>query len=263
MRGLGGDGFTLCGGKAGEVFELHRHTGIAAQDRFVAVEEIPVERGKGAGLRAGSSIGVKGAGAAIVAHALDVFARGDIGFGCRDAAIGELRHADGVREFDPFDGVDIDCEIPFVDLARLDAEQKGVKAGDHEALDVVSVAVCEGLGDGFAKALHGGIGSPVEGRERLVGVEGVRLGVLRHVTPVDATDVFAPAEDLADETFDSGERGLARAVAGFGLGEHFAGVEEFEIEGGGEAGVVEERLLGPHGVLIGAEEREAVVEEVV
>ena len=50
--------------------------------------------------------------------------------------------------------------------------------------------------------------------------EKIGLGIFRHLQPVEAAHIFAPAEDLADEAFDGIERcispaPLLRAVADF------------------------------------------------
>ena len=56
------------------------------------------------------------------------------------------------------------------------------------------IGVFQRLADGLAHALHLGVAGPVERRQRPGVAEGVALGVLGHVQPVDAAHVFAPAD---------------------------------------------------------------------
>lgn len=251
-------------GNAVEIADLQAHAGIGRKGVAVALEKIPVEGGEGAGVVPSALGGIVAACLTIVAHALDIFSGGGVGFAGHDAAVGILRHAEGVGEFDPFDGVEIDGEVPFVGLAGIDAEEKRKESGDHEALNVVGVAVGEGLFEGIAHAGHVGVAGPVECGQIVGGVEGVFLEIAGHVQPIDAADVFAPADDLADEAFGSFERN-AVWIGAPGLFHCFAdgdGVDEFDVEGAGESGVVEERFFGPHGILIVAKVGEAVLDEI-
>ncbi|MFM1941657.1 MAG: hypothetical protein RI897_639 [Verrucomicrobiota bacterium] len=145
-----------------EVFELHGHPLIGAEAVAVLQEEIPVERGERTGFGAGRGGGVVRATSAVVAHALDIFAGGHIGFGGHDASVRELRHSDRIGEFDPFHGIDIDGEVPFVDGLRFHTEHEGVEPGDHEALDVMRIAEAQGLADGILQAGHAGVSCPKE-----------------------------------------------------------------------------------------------------
>ncbi len=260
---MGADGVAFGFVEAGEVADLHGHALVFAHGGFVLEEEVPVEGGEGAGGGAGALGGIEAAAGAVVAHALDVFACGDVGFAGHEAAVGVLGHAEGVGEFDPFDGVDVNGEIPLVDLARANAKHESVETGDHESLDVMGVAEAQGLTEGIAKAGHVGVAGPVEGRERLVGTESVEFEVAGHLMPVDAADVFAPTEDLADEAFDAGERSAALFPGVFGGGDDEARVEEFDVHGGAEARVEEPGFGGPHCVLPVAKLGEAMGDEIV
>ena len=61
----------------------------------------------------------------------------------------------------------------------------------------------------------------------------VDRGVARHLGPVDAADVFAPTDNLADESFRRGERvtdGVA-AMRLCGSGRDFERREQLDVEG--------------------------------
>lgn len=83
------------------------------------------------------------------------------------------------------------------------------------------------------------------------------------VEPVNPPHELSPAKDLADEAFYGGEFNesfliaLKRAVDDLPRG------QESEVEAGRQAGMVEQRLPLPHGVLVVAEGWEAMVEEVI
>ena len=174
-----------------------------------------------------------------------------------------LGHAEGVGEFDPFDGIDVNGEIPFVDLAGANAKHESVEAGDHEALDVVGVAEAQGLTERIAEAGHVGFTGPIEWRKGLVGAESIEVEISGHLVPVDATDVFAPAEDLTDEALDTGQGGATFFPGVFGGSDDEARVQEFEVHGGAQARVEKPGFGGPHGVLPVAKFSEAMGDEIV
>ena len=62
----------------------------------MCVQVIPIQGGKRAGFVAGRFCGVEFAAFAMVAHSVDVFAAGHIGFAGHQAAIGKLTHAQSV-----------------------------------------------------------------------------------------------------------------------------------------------------------------------
>ena len=146
---------------------------------------------------------------------------------------------------------------------RLDAEEEGVESRDHEPLDVVRIAVGQGLVDRVAQTGHLGIAGPVEARERFLRLERVPLSIGRHEEPVEPADIFAPPEDLPDESLGAGEGGAAGAVGLLCGGDRSPRVEELEVERCRDPRVVEPGFAGPHRVLILPEGREAVRDEVV
>ena len=119
--GLRGYGRAFSGAEPVEIFELHQHPRIFCQGVCMPPQKIPIQRGERTGLGAGGLRRVEWAGLAIVAHPIDVFPTGDIGFAGHDAAVGELPHAHGVGQFNPLDGIHINGQIPLVNLPRLDS----------------------------------------------------------------------------------------------------------------------------------------------
>ena len=81
--------------------------------------------------------------------------------------------------------------------------------------------------------------------------------------PIDAADIFPPAENLADEPFDAGDGCAFFAPSLLSGGEDLAGVEEFQIERGAEERVVKPRFARPHGILPAAEVGETIGDKVV
>jgi len=72
----------------------------------VAVEEIPIQSGEGAGGLAGAKFWVIGAWLAVVRHARDVGTTCGIWFRHHGTAIGVNAHADDIGNHDPFSGID-------------------------------------------------------------------------------------------------------------------------------------------------------------
>ena len=175
----------------------------------ISVEEMPVERVEGTGALAGPLPHVIAASAAIVRHAVDVVAAGGIGLGAEQAAIGELAHADDIRQFHPFKGVRIDLQIPFMDFDRPHADQHGEVAGDHQPLDVMGIGLVPRLRDHGLEAGHISLNRPVEIGKRARGAERIHRAIAGHGEPVDAAHIFPPADDLPDEALRRVKRGVA------------------------------------------------------
>ena len=126
---------------------------IAAQLVLIAVEKVPVKTVEGAAIGPGLVLHIIAAITAIIGHAVDIGAARRIGFRSQKSAIGKLRHADHIGGFDPFIGIGVHGEIPFVQFKWIDAGQKRKCPGDHEAVDMVGIAMLQRLADGFATAL--------------------------------------------------------------------------------------------------------------
>ncbi len=81
---------------------------------------------------------------------------------------------------------------------------------------------------------------------------------------VDPTDVFPPADHLADESLGAGERRCPCVAPGLLDGaNHVPRVEKFQVHRRGEPRVVEPGLTCPQGVLKGAEKKKPVRHEVL
>ena len=100
------------------LFQLPDHH---AQAR-VAVEEVPVVGDEGPEERV--PVGAPVA-APEVAHLEEVIRAADVGLGGDEAAVGVHDHAVRIRQLDPFVGVGVNREVPFLDLARVHARQQG------------------------------------------------------------------------------------------------------------------------------------------
>mmetsp|Transcript_50960 Transcript_50960/g.119506 ORF Transcript_50960/g.119506 Transcript_50960/m.119506 type:complete len:550 (-) Transcript_50960:44-1693(-) len=238
------------------VLHLQGHARVARQPLGVAQQEVPVQRGEGAGPVADALGRVVAAALAMRAHALDVFAGGDIGLAAHQAAVGVLAHAQGVGQFHPLDRIHVHREIPGVHLAGLHAQHQRIQAGDHQALDVIGVAVIKRLPQRITQAGHVGRAGPVPAGQRVLGIQRIALGIARHAGPVDAADVFTPAQDLADEALDAGQRCQPVPVGGLGRRHHLTRAEQLQVEGRRQVRVVEPRVAGPHCVLVAAEQRQ-------
>ena len=81
--------------------------------------------------------------------------------------------------------------------------------------------------------------------------------------PVHAPHVFPPSEDLPDKPFGGRQGHSTREVGVFGRLQNCPRVQQFEIEHGAEAGVVEPRFSRPHGILPTTELRQSVSDEIV
>ncbi len=150
-----------------------------------------------------------------------------------------------------------------MDAPRLDADQLREQAGHHQALDVVGVAVFERLPERLGHAAHVGVAGPVQRRQRLVGVECVVVEEGRHPQPVHAADELAPAQHLAHKAFHRRERRGGVVPSIDGGGDDAPRVEQLEIHRRADARVVEPRFAHPHRVLVVAEQRQPLRDEIL
>ena len=84
---------------------------------------------------------------------------------------------------------------------------------------------------------------------------------MRHLVPVEAAHIFAPADDLADEAFDAVERRAALAIGLFGTAAQIERVEQAEVDAGRKHRMEQVVLARYHRVLIGAEAFDPLGEE--
>ena len=125
------------------------------------VQEIPVQRGHGAGVSAHSCLALVFAVAAVITHAFDVSAASHIRLAGKAPPIGKQRHACRVGQFHPLYRVNIDRQIPVANGLRVDLRGDAKHAGDHQPLNVVRVAVLERLANALLHAIHVGVPGPV------------------------------------------------------------------------------------------------------
>jgi len=240
-----------------------RNPRIGAKPIRVPRDEIPIEKIEGASSRTGPLFHIVTAAAAIVRHAVDIGAARRIRLGSQQSAVGELAHAQRIGQLDPFIGIGIDGEIPAVEFGGIDPRQQREIAGDHEPLDVVRIGLIARLAHAGGNAGHIGIGGPVECGERPRGAEPVLIGIAGHEMPVYAAYIFAPSKDLADEAL-GGVDGYAPGAASLvDARANPACIEQPAIEILRDHRVVEKRLAREHGVLIVAEAREPMRDEIV
>ncbi|CAO5258746.1 branched chain amino acid efflux pump [Frankia sp. AgKG'84/4] len=258
----GGDGGAV--GQACEAGQGTAQARVEAQGLGVAVEEGPVAGGERAGVGAEALRRLVPAVAAVVAHAVDVRAAGRVRLGRHEAAVGVLAHADDVRGHHP--GVAVDealVEEVGERLGIVAALQRPV-AEDHQARDVMDPAAVADPGEhvGQAGGADGGrveVGEPVGQRD--AGGERVAAGVVLAGPPVDAPDVLAPAEHLADEALDAGDRRVAPPVGVLGGAGDLQRMQQAQVQRRGQGGVGHRRVGGEHRVLVRAEGGEAVPDE--
>ena len=74
-------------------------------------------------------------------HSLDVLARGHVRLAGHETTVAILAHTQCVGQFDPLDCINIDRKVPGMDLLWAYAQQQSEEPGDHQALDVVCIAV--------------------------------------------------------------------------------------------------------------------------
>ena len=144
----------------------------------------------------------------------------------------------------------------------LNAQQQGVKPCHHQTLNVVRIAMRQGLRDGVAQAGHVGLAGPVKLGQWRVGLHGIALSIVGHVRPINAAHVLTPAQDLAHKTLHCLEGRVALAKRILCRRDHLPGVEQLQIQSAGQMRVVEPQLALPHRILVQAKAGQPVGDEV-
>ena len=80
----------------------------------------------------------------------------------------------------------------------------------------MGIARLKGLGKRVAKAGVLCLACPEKCREGLFGVKGVSLEILGHECPINTADIFSPAKNLPDKSFNGCKWRLPFSVCGFG-----------------------------------------------
>ena len=90
-------------------------------------------------------------------------------------------------------------------------------------------------------------------------------GILRHIAPVDTSDKFAPANDLADKAFYLCQIHLGVIPIGSNRSiDHRKRIQNFGVQREGKPGVIEGPVtiaLRGHGILIGTKIRQTHLTE--
>jgi len=114
-------------------------------------------------------------------------------------------------------------------LLRLDPEQQGIQAGHHQALDVVRIAMAQGLREGIAQAGHVGFAGPVKTGQGSLRGQRIVVGVFRHLGPVDAAHEFAPAQDLPNKALDRRQGRIPCPVSVLSRLHDLPGAQQLEV----------------------------------
>jgi len=136
-----------------------------------------------------------------VGHLYYIVGTGDVGFGGKSSAVGELGHAVDVRDHDPVVGVDEEFHEPLVDGCGVEAAEQHEVSKNHESLDVVAVGFAKELADDAIDDWDASGGVVEGGRYRCGVCEEVGGTNGDGAVFVDAVHEFTPANYLADEAF--------------------------------------------------------------
>ena len=134
-----------------------------------------------------------------------------------------------VRQLHPLISISIDQQVPVVHRRRIKACNQREIAGHHQPLDMMCISVTLCLADRFGHAAHVCLARPVKIRERMMCVQRIGLPVARHLQPVDAADILAPADDLPDEPFHRIQRGASLAPLSLRAVAHIQRVQQAAI----------------------------------
>ncbi len=126
----------------------------------------------------------------------------------------------------------------------------------------MGVGVVDELIHRLVHAVHLRFRVPQKSGRRPSGIQRVHGFVFRHLHPVDPAHVFAPSEDLPDESLHRVEWRLFVLISADRRVDGVAGIQQMQIERRGQSRVIEIGLAGDHGVLIGAEALQTMLHEV-
>ena len=180
-----------------------------------------------------------------------------------DAAVGVLRHPKRIRQFHPFDGIDIHGQIPGVNRLWIDTQHEGEQPGDHQSLNMVGIAITQGLLNRILQTRHVRLTAPVEGWQRPTRLQCIAFKVFGHEVPIDPAHVLAPAQHLSNETFSSSERHGVLMERSLDTCDDGLRINQFEIKCHREPRVPQPRLTLPYRILIGAKQGPSVADEIL
>ena len=111
------------------------------------------------------------------------------------------------------------------------------------------------------KTGHVGFAGPVKLGQAALRVERIGFLQVRHLVPVETADIFAPADDLADEALDAVERCAPLTIGFLCAAAQLERVEQPQIDACRKHRMEQIVLARDHRVLIGAEALNAFGEE--
>ena len=86
------------------------------------------------------------------------------------------------------------------------------------------------MGHGFADTGHCSVGTPIESRQRPLGIEKIQVGIVGHVEPVNTPHIFPPAKNLSDKPFSGIQWHVIVAIGRFRLAADFKRQEQSGID---------------------------------
>lgn len=193
------------------------------------VEKIPIERGERTGLVAGALSRVVPARLAIVAHLIDVMTARAVGLRADNTAVAVLAHPERVRQRHPVDCIQIHGHMPFMKLARMNAEQERIQPDHHQPLNMVGIAVIQDAHHRLPDTIHLGLPMPIERGYVQVMTERVQPTIFRHMKPVDASHEFPPSQNLTDIALDALNRRAMVFISGHGRVDTISRAQQFQI----------------------------------
>ena len=229
----------------------------------MANEKMPIQGIERAGILFGHLVNLVTASLAMIGHALDITTTGAIRLGPQVAAVGVHHHAKRVGQFDPLEGIHVDRQVPLTNRGWHDTGQQGEVAGNHQPLNMVSVAQPQGLPDGLRHAAHAGAPGPVERWQRPVVVQVIEPGIRRHALPIDATHILTPADQLANEAFGCIERHPPLAPGFVDVVAQTTHIQKPDVERRTDARMKQVRLAFGHRVLVVTESRQAEIQKML
>ena len=205
--------------------------------------EVPIQHVEGTGIVASLLLHIVFAGAAVVAHAVDVGAAGHVRLGRHHATVAPGGHADDVGERHPFVGVSETRPEPAIERRRCHTEQRGEVGLHHQTRNVMHATRVAHRANGVRQASHLtgsrrwfvlvarlAIGSPEPHRQWEPRVEGIRASHAGHQVPVDPAHIFAPPEDLPDETLHTRQLHQSFAISALCSLNHFTRMQQADVD---------------------------------
>ena len=96
----------------------------------------------------------------LIAHFFDVISACCIRLGANESTVGVERHAQRIGAFDSLQRIQINAKIPVIHSGRIDPGEQTEITGNHQPLNMVGIAMVEGIGYGFLQAAHTGFPCP-------------------------------------------------------------------------------------------------------